>query len=170
MVRKTSWARALLALSLLTGTLVPFAGGTAHAVGGLPVACTAAGTVFWSQVGNTTSWSLLGKGSCQGDLEGTYFLDFTGAGTSDSAGLCDGSGLVQNLKINIVGTLTNAGSLAVKGINNDWVAPLSTYPVVTPFLVESNGGDLLGAGAFFNHIFLQCTNSPVAQFDFVYQA
>jgi hypothetical protein len=168
MVRKTSWARVLLALALLTGMLVPLAGGTAHAVDGLPISCTAAGTVFWTPLGSTTGWSLTGRGSCQGDLEGTYFLDFTGAGTSDTAGLCDGSGLVQNLKINIVGTLTNAASLAVRGINHDWVAPLSTYPIVTPFGIQSNGGDLLGAGVFFNHIFAMCLNSPVAQFDFVF--
>jgi hypothetical protein len=166
MVRKTSWARVILSLALLTGLLVPFSGGTAHAVSGLPITCTAAGTVFWSSVGNTTSWTLLGKGSCQGDLEGTYFLDFTGAGTSDTAGLCDGSGLVQNLKINIVGSLTNASTLAVKSINNDWVAPISTYPIVTPFLVQTNAGSPIGAGVFFNHIFVQCQNSPVAQFDF----
>lgn len=169
MVRKTSWARVILALALLTGLLVPFSGGTAQAVNGLPITCTAAGTVFWSQVGDTTHWSLLGRGSCQGDLEGTYFLDFTGTGTSDTAGLCDGSGLLTNLKINIVGTLTNANTLAVKPINNDWAAPVTTYPIVTPFVVQSNAGNPIGGGVLFNHIFAQCLNSPVAQFDFAYQ-
>ena len=168
MVRTTSWRRTVLALALLTGLLVPLSGGTAHAVQGLPISCTAAGTIFWSNVGAKTNWTLLGKGSCQGDLEGTYFLDFTGSGTSDTAGLCDGTLLVRNLNLNIVGTLTNANTLATKVINHDWVAPVTTYPIVTPFLIQGNAGNVRGAGVFFNHIFAQCMNSPVAQYDFAF--
>jgi len=169
MVRKTSLRRAVLALALLIGMLMPFAGGTAHAVEGLPITCTAAGTVFWQQVGSSTSWSLLGKGSCQGDLEGTYFLDFTGAGSSDTAGLCDASGFVQNFHINVVGTLTNASTLATKVVNQDWVAPLTTYPIATPFLIQRNSsGAVSGGGVLLNHIFAQCLNSPVAQYDLAF--
>jgi hypothetical protein len=168
MVRSTSLRRAVLVLVLLVGMLMPLAGGTAHAGTGLPVECTAAGTVFWQNVGDTTQWQLTGKGSCQGDLEGTYFLDFTGAGSSDTAGLCDGSGFVTNLKINVVGSLTNANTLATKVLNQDWVAPLTTYPIATPFVIHRNDAGTNGAGVFLNHIFAQCLNSPVAQYDLVF--
>ena len=172
MIRRSIVKHGIMALALAIG-LVPLASGTAGAVGHLPITCTAAGTVLFKNSANSTAWTLVGRGSCQGDLEGTYFLDFTGSGTSDSLGNCDAMNggfvvPVTNLSINILGTLTNAATLVPKFINQDWVAPLTTYPIVTPFLIQTNGGDLIGAGAFFNHIFIQCLNSPVAQFDFAF--
>jgi hypothetical protein len=172
MIRKSFVRHGIAALALAIG-IVPLTSGTAGAIGHLPVVCTAAGTVLF-QNGANTAWQLVGRGSCQGDLSGTYFLDFTGNGTSDSLGNCDamnGGGIVPvtNLSINILGTLTNASTLVPKFINQDWVAPLTTYPVATPFLIQDNGGGLIGAGVFFNHIFIQCLNSPVAQFDFAFQ-
>jgi hypothetical protein len=171
MIRKviTRPAIGLIALALL---VVPLTGGTAGAVGNLPLVCTAAGTVLFQNNANT-AWQLVGRGSCQGDLEGTYFLDFTGIGTSDSLGNCDamngGSVVpVTNLAIRIIGTLTNAADLSVKPVNQNWVAPLTTYPIATPFLVERGNGALIGAGVFFNHIFIQCFNSPVAQYYFTF--
>jgi len=163
-------AIALIALALL---VVPLTAGTAGALQGVPVLCTAAGTVLFQNNANT-AWQLVGRGSCQGDFEGTYFLDFTGVGSSDSLGNCDAMNggfivPVTNLSINIVGTLTNAGDLSVKALNQNWVAPITTYPVVTPFLVQRANGAQIGAGAFFNHIFIQCLNSPVAQFTFAFQ-
>jgi hypothetical protein len=172
MIRRSIARHGVTALALAVA-LVPLSAGTARAGNGLPITCTAAGTVLFTNGTTSTSWQLLGRGSCQGDLEGTYFLDFTGSGTSDSLGNCDAmnGGLivpVTNLDIKIVGTLTNAATLIPKVLNQHWTAPLTTYPVATPFLVESNGGDLIGAGAFLNHIFIQCLNSPVAQFDFAF--
>jgi len=144
--------------------------GSATALNGLPIECTAAGTVLFQNSGSGTSWQLVGKGSCQGDLEGTYFLDFTGAGTSDSLGNCDamqGGGVVPvtNLDIAVAATLTNANTQLVKAESFHWTAPVTTYPIVTPFLIQKKGNPV-GAGVFFNHIFVQCLNSPVAQFSF----
>ena len=170
MVRNSLMRPALFVVALAL-FVVPLAAGTAGAVAGLPITCTAAGTITF-QNGSNTAWQLIGRGSCQGDLEGTYFLDFTGLGTSDSLGNCDAMNggfivPVTNLDVSVVGTLTNAGTLIPKALTQNWGAPLTTYPVVTPFLI-SDGGALIGAGAWFNHIFIQCLNSPVAQFDFVF--
>ena len=160
--------RRVLAALALTGLLVPAMAGSAGAVSPLPVVCTAAGTVTFVNSNGVDTWTLLGRGSCQGDLEGTYFLDFIGQGTSNSLGVCDGGLLVTNLNINVVGSLTNAQTGVLKFFNHDWVAPLTTYPIVTPFLINQNGGGLIGAGAFFNHIFLICTGPTVAQFTFAF--
>jgi hypothetical protein len=159
----------LVALAL---AVVPLASGGAGAVSPLPLVCTAAGTITF-QNGSNTNWQLVGRGSCQGDLEGTYFLDFVGSGSSDSLGNCDAMNggfivPVTNLSINVVGTLTNAATLVPKALRQDWSAPLTTYPVATPFLVSDNGGGLVGAGVWLNHIFIQCLNSPVAQYDFAF--
>ena len=166
-VRRIGVAAVAVTLAL---TVAPFASGPAHALSPLPITCDAAGTVLFSN-GAHTSWQLLGKGSCQGDLGGTYFLDFTGTGTSDRIN-CDTSDgglpivVVTNLDIHVVGSLTNAATLVPKVLNQHWVAPVTTYPVATPYLINNSSGSLIGAGVFFNHIFLQCTNNPVAKFAF----
>ena len=170
MVRKSFLRPALLVVALAL-LVVPLTAGTAGAISPLPITCTAAGTVTFVNGGNTV-WTLLGRGSCQGDLEGTYFLDFTGTGTSDSLGNCDAMNggfvvPVTDLDIAISGTLTNANTMVPKALTQHWVAPVTTYPVVTPFAVEDNGSPI-GAGVFFNHIFVQCLNNPVAQFDFTF--
>jgi hypothetical protein len=158
--------RGLAALAF-GAVLIPGLAGTANAAP-LPIICTAAGTVVFTN-GTPDTWSISGRGSCQGDLQGTYFLDFNGFGTSKTTGLCDPGLLVQDLNINVVGTLTNTQTLGVKFINQDWVAPLTTYPLVTPFLIQPNASDdEIGAGVFFNHIFLICTGPTVAQFDFAF--
>lgn len=165
--RKGQWRRGLAALTMAVA-MVPMLGGSAHAISPLPIVCTAAGTVNYVDSIGVDSWTLAGKGSCQGDLGGTYFLDFTGSGTSDALGLCDASIVVRNLDITILGTLTSfQGPSSV--LRQHWVAPVTTYPFVTPFRIEGpGGGSIIGAGNFFNHIFLRCAGSPVAQFEFAF--
>lgn len=157
--------RGLVALAIGT-SMVPVMAGSAHAQS-LPILCTAAGTVVFTN-GTPDTWSISGRGSCEGDFQGTYFLDFSGFGTSSTTGFCDTGLTVNNLKINVVGTLTNAQTLTQKFINQDWVAPVTTYPFVTPFLIQNASGSLTGGGAFFNHIFLICTGPTVARFDFLF--
>lgn len=165
-MQKKAYMRRILAALALTGLLVPATAGSAGAAP-LPIVCTAAGTVTFLN-GTIDSWSVNGRGSCQGDLEGTYFLDFAGSGASDTTGLCDEGLVVQNLNINVLGSLTNAQTGIPKFFNHDWVAPLTTYPFATPFSIEQNGSaDVVGAGNFFNHIFLQCNGPTVAQFTLV---
>ena len=164
-MRKGHIRRGIAAIAL-GAALVPVMAGSANAISPLPITCTAAGTVTFVN-GTPDSWTVAGRGSCQGDLSGTYFLDFSGVGTSATLGLCDDGLIVQDLSINIVGTLTNAQTLVPTFIAQNWSAPLTTYPLVTPFLVATSDGGI-GAGAFFNHIFLVCTGPTVAQFDFVF--
>lgn len=170
-------ARRATVILAIASAMIPFASGPAHAAAPLPIACTAAGSITVSTLGTTWHWELLGKGSCEGDLQGTYFLDFVGSGTSDTLGICDGTGLVQNLDLTIHATLTNANTLIPKNLVQTWSAPVTTYPVATAFLVDTTSGPGgPGAGVFFNHIFLQCpgnplattAGSPVAQFDWAF--
>ena len=129
----------------------------------LPLTCTAAGTVGTVSTGTDDVWTLTGRGSCQGDLGGTYFVDFAGNGTSNGVGLCDGSLLVRNLDLLITATLTNAATLISESVLQNWEGPLTTYPGGTPFVVTGvKGGQ--GAGVLWNHIFLNCTGNPVATF------
>lgn len=163
---KTYWRHVLVILAL-SAALVPVMGGTANAALPLPIECTAAGSVNFVDSVGLDSWTVGGTGSCQGNLQGTYILNFTGTGTSDSTGLCDNSVVVIDLKINVVGTLTDTAGSNSFPINHDWVAPATTYPLATPFEIQKNSdSSLIGAGNFFNHIFLQCGGSPTAQFTF----
>lgn len=164
--KKERLPRRSVAVVLLAAALVTALTGNAGAVSPLPITCTAAGYVLTTP-GTPDTWSLLGQGSCQGDLEGTYALSFTGTGTSQGLGLCTDPPLpfiVTNLNIVVTGTLTNLADLSVKPITQRWSTPLTTYPLGTPFLVSKLDGSLLGAGNFFNHIFLNCSGSPVAWF------
>jgi hypothetical protein len=166
-MKKGTIRRGLAAIAL-AAIIVPVMAGSANAISPLPITCTAAGTVTFVN-GTPDAWSVSGRGSCQGDLEGTYFLDFSGTGTSSTVGLCDEGLIVTNLDISVVGTLTNAQTLVPKFIAHTWSTPLTTYPLITPFLVSETGsGDLIGAGNFFNHIFLLCTGPTVAQFEFAF--
>jgi len=152
----------LLACALVAAIAAP-----SSALSPLPITCTAAGTVT-TVPGTPDAWSVSGQGSCQGDLQGTYFLSFTGAGTSEGLGLCPappGDIVVQKLSIGVIGTLTNAATGVTTALAQTWFAPLTVYPVGTPFLIREGGG-VVGAGSIFNHIFLNCSGSPVAQFTF----
>jgi hypothetical protein len=169
MLKGNAPLRRVLAALALTALLVPAMAGSAGAVSPLPIACTAAGTVTFTN-GDPDRWLLVGQGSCQGDLEGTYVMSLIGVGTSDTLGLCDEGLIVQNLNILTRVSLRNlANSANNKTLLQLWTAPVTTYPVVTPFLiVDLASGTPNGAGAFFNHIFLMCTGPTVAQFSFAF--
>jgi len=156
----------LLACALLVGMVSP-----AGAVEPLPITCTAAGAVTVIP-GSPDLWSFYGAGSCQGDLEGTYLLQFSGIGVSDGLGLCPappGDVLVTNFGAIVTGTLTNLTTFATKPLAQTWFAPVTTYPIATPFLIDASAmGDKAGAGSIFNHIFLNCAGTPTAQFTFAW--
>lgn len=157
-------ARTAVVGALATGGLVGVQVGSASAAG--PIVCTAAGTVTYSHalVGDLVTWSVIGKGSCLGDGQGTYFLDFTGTGTSHGLGACD-DGVVSDLNIRVSGTYTNAATLVPKFINQTWSSPVTTFPETTPFTISGNG---TGAGTIVTHIVAHCppSGSPVAEFAF----
>jgi hypothetical protein len=129
------------------------------------IVCNAAGAL--EILGNppgpgANQWSLVGRGSCLGDNQGTYFADITAVGSSDTLGLCDtqSSPLVYNLELQVTVTLTSTSDQSVKVLTERWSAPVTTFPIATPFLVTdgglSNEDEYAGAGTILTHIYAQC--------------
>jgi hypothetical protein len=161
--------RAMVTL-LLAAAVIPVVAVNADAIGPERYICTAAGSIVTTATPDT--WTITGQGTCLSQ-NNPYFLSFTGAGTSQGLGLCSNDGLpflVQDLDITVTGTLTSSDftNPAVKGILQHWTAPITTYPLGSPFLVTRNTGDVIGGGVFWNHIFLNCQGSPEATFQWAY--
>jgi hypothetical protein len=122
-------------------------------------------------------WTIQGSGSCPANL--TLLLNpneaqtvrFFGQGTSDTLGLCDGSLLVQNLLIVVRVQYTNVVTGTTTTETQYWRAPLTTYPVATPYLMTTRpGAGAFGAGIALHHILLGCGNAgtmPSASFGWV---
>jgi hypothetical protein len=146
----------------------------AEALSPVPITCTAAGTLDVVTGLEHTNWSLSGAGSCQGDLEGTYILpNLLVQGTSDSIGLCGDNGIVTNLSMQAKGTLVNVGNaLNSKTLaGQTWGAPVTTFPVTTPFVIRGPQGNDLGAGTISSRIFGKCPlvgGSPVMTLQFTF--
>jgi hypothetical protein len=163
MLVRTGAARRIVVGAVLAAALVAAMAAPAPALSPLPITCTATGTVAVVDGTPTDAWSLVGKGSCQGDLSGTYFVDFVGTGTSETRGICDQTLVVREFNVLITGTLTSFKTGLVTPLLQEWFAQVTTYPLGTPFLIATDDGKI-GAGVFFNHIFLNCQGTPVAQF------
>ena len=131
-------------------------------------ACTGAGSLnVVSQNNGTVTWALTGSGFC-----GTVFpitplqnMSATGSGTSSGLGLCGNTLVVQNLSLNVAVTLTDVVSNTSQTFNEVWSAPITTFPLVSPFLVSGPGS--AGVGVIFTRIFLNCPpgGTPSLQFD-----
>jgi hypothetical protein len=154
--------------------LIAGIGGQAKAAPSGLLVCNATGTVV--VVAQTPGpfadqWTVAVKGSCIDTSLGVFVVEASGVGTSDSLGLCDGIGFVQNLHLNMTITLTSVADSSVTVSTESWEGPITTYPIVTPFLVEDGGiqsdNDVVGAGAIFSHVFAQCPplGTPVARID-----
>ena len=165
----------MLAIGLLvtTGTvLLPTP--SAEAVSPVPITCTVGGSLEATSGPDLTHWKLVGGGSCQGDLEGTYFIpNLLVQGTSDSMGLCGDQGVVTNLSLAAKGTLVNlANPMASKTLaGQTWGAPVTTFPVTTPFLITGPGGDNIGGGTINTRIFGKCPligGSPAMTIQFTF--
>ena len=98
-------------------------------------------------------WTLAGGGQC-GDGNAVYTAHIDGAGTSVGLGLCD-SGIVTNLDINVLLTLTSTVTGVVSTHSEDFEAQLTTFPIATPFTVVQNF-NTVGVGNIDTHIFLHC--------------
>ncbi|MFY9588844.1 MAG: hypothetical protein WAT66_15470, partial [Actinomycetota bacterium] len=123
---KRALALAVVALALVAFVAVPAQAATR-------VVCVANGFVDISGDGPYT-WSVLGQGPCLDTLQGTFATQFSGTGTSDTLGLCDGL-VVQNLSIVIDAVTTNLRTGAQSFTTQQWFAPITTFPVATPFLI-----------------------------------
>jgi len=137
--------------------------------------CTGSGSVLIPGAGHP-GWNVNGSGSCPVQTTPTApftareptTVRFTGTGTSDSVGICSGSQLVTNLKLNVTMTYTGSVTGTTLVEHQVWSAPVTTFPLATAFLISGDGGPpTLGAGAAITHVFLQCGNggnSPSANF------
>jgi hypothetical protein len=102
-------------------------------------------------------WQVSGNGQCNTPQE-VKSMTFAGKGTSKSLGLCtSGHLLVENLNLGVYVTLTGVVTGNTHTEFQRWSAPLTVFPLATPFLVYSGGGgQLRGPGVVIHHIHLMC--------------
>ena len=100
-------------------------------------------------------WNVDGVGSCPVQATPTApftareptSVRFTGAGTSDSLGICSGTLLVTNLRLSVAVTYTGAVTDTTLTEHQLWSAPVTTFPFATVFTITGDGGPpALGAG------------------------
>jgi hypothetical protein len=156
MERSIGRGRALLVVALSFALLAGMAG-EAKARAGLPLLCQTSGIITQTGGPGTWNWNIaLAFGQCFGDLGGPYVLQGSGSGTSTGLGLCDGL-LVQNLSLAVHLHMVSAlGPPFDKTFDEVWSAPITTYPLVTPFLVNDASGGLAGGGVILSHVGLKC--------------
>jgi len=146
----------MLALALTVALVMGIAGQSNAATG--PLVCQTAGVITQTGGPGTWNWNIsIAFGQCFGDLGGPYVVQGAGSGTSKGLGLCDGL-LVQCLKLAVHLHLVSAlGPARDKFLDEIWSAPLTTYPLATPFLVSNaSGGGPIGAGVILSHVFFKC--------------
>lgn len=162
---------ALVGTLAVTGLGLAGAGaGAASAAGAGPITCTSSAASHYQYIGPTVVWTIAGRGSCVGSGQGTYFVDYTGTGTSTGHGACSSDNpTVTDLDLKVAGTLTKTDTLQTKALLQSWTAPVTTFPVTTPFTVNQ-GGSPIGVGVAFTHIFFVCPpgGSDVATIVFDY--
>lgn len=156
--------RKAIALIVVSLALVAFVAAPAGAA--TRVVCVANGFVDISGSG-PYQWDVAGQGTCLDTLQGNFLVTFTGTGSSDSLGLCDGL-LVQNLSITVNQNFLNLRTLQASSGTQTWSAPISTFPIATPFLIQNQAGAFQGAGAILTRILLGCPpgGNHVATFAF----
>ena len=163
MIQKTRAGRRIVVGALLAVALLVAMAAPAPGIPPAPITCTAAGTLNTVDGGPIDGWTVSGKGSCLADRQGPYLVTFTGVGTSQGLGLCDGSVIVRDFNIVITGLLKNTVTGKTKPLSEEWFSLVTTYPIVTPFLVATDDGKL-GAGLLSTRIGGNCNGSPAATF------
>jgi hypothetical protein len=113
----------------------------------------------------TWDWAVSGAGLCFGDLKGPYSVTLAGRGTSTGLGLCDGV-VVRDLSLATTIHLVS-GLSGGRTFTGTWFAPLTTFPLATPFLIDDSSGSLVGAGALATRTRLACPPNgiPTALFN-----
>lgn len=153
-----------LALLLATVALVAMAAGPASA--GPRLHCLANGQVFHSQNADMTwNWQISGAGTCLDGGNGPFAITLQGTGTSDTLGLCSGALVVQNLEIDVQLNIVNLRTGRVFSSAATWSAPISTFPIVTPFLV---GGGQSGLGVIATRVLGNCPPGGATVATFVF--
>jgi hypothetical protein len=162
--------RLSLGVVALLGALSVGGTGSAHAQSAL--VCDGAGRLT-AQNGTPATWQVSGQGRCLQPGFGSQprTLSFNGSGTSDSLGLCTPGRLaVNNLELDVTVSITRAGTGAPVVKQETWTAPVTTFPLATPFLITNGAGDPSGVGLTLHRIFLQCGDNgrkPSAVFEWV---
>jgi len=147
--------RVSVASALLAAASIPFSAGTAHA--SPTIVCFASGHVSVTQespTSNVWDWAIFGTGTCVGTLRGPYFTQVRGVGTSNGLGLCTNL-IVQSLKLDVEVTLLSNATGNVTQVAEKWTAPITTFPLATPFLVFKNK-QLDGAGNIDTRVRFNC--------------
>lgn len=147
----------VVAAGISAGTATMAGGPTPASATAFPpiLTCTAAGHLETvSDVGIHYVWTLTGGGTCA-DSSTTYTTDIVAAGTSSGLGVCDVTGVVQNLSLDVSVTMTSTTDGSVRALSEQFASPLTTYPIATPFLVAKNS-KTIGAGNLDTHLFVHC--------------
>ncbi len=159
--------RVALVVALVAGALL--AGGAADAQQprrGLFAECRSTARVEIERAGPRWIWEIDAVGVCSGPSGGPYIAISRGQGTSDSLGLCDGL-VVRNLRLFVRHQLLSAQNPQNNRVLNElWTgvgfpqANVTTFPLVTPFEIWSEDGNIAlgisGAGAIFHRFGLRC--------------
>ena len=162
--------RLSLGVVALLGAL--FIGGTGSSHAQSALVCDGAGRLT-AQNGTPATWQVSGQGRCLelGFGSQPRMLNFEGSGTSDSLGLCTpGRLVVSNLELDVTVSITRAGTGRPEIEQETWTAPVTTFPLATPFLVANGAGAPSGVGLTLHRIFLQCGDNgrkPSAVFEWV---
>lgn len=165
-------AVALAACAIVVGVV---GAGSAQALTIKP--CTGSGALQTAPSGNPlhpVAWFVRGSGTCPANLQllltpkEPQQVSFIGGGTSDSLGLCDGSVLVRKLDLVVQVAYRNTVTGIIKSEKQYWRAPVTLFPVATPFFTYATvGGPIQGVGIVLHHILVNCGNSgtmPAATF------
>lgn len=131
--------------------------------------CTGSGTVQLSSgAGPAVDWSIDLTGVTCVSSDETLGGTLNGTGTSQGLGLCPAAPSNPSIPLTVDGLSVSAteslsGFHGPVTVDDTWTAPLTTFPITTPFLI-TRGGSLVGAGTIFTHIFAQCppTGTPSA--------
>ena len=157
---KVSALRRVLVLVALVGIIASFAA-PANAASPLrgKLICVATGLTSVSTPDpanpDTVNWTIKARGLCTGDAMGPYIATVDATGTSTDLGLCDNL-IVQNLNLNVTLTLDSLTRNVITVVNQTWYAPLTTFPIATPFFVANDSGTLAGAGVLGTRFALKC--------------
>ena len=156
--------RVLLVLMLVLGLVVGLGSGpVAQAAPGDRVVCHVLASLNITGGPGAWQWDFVaGAGNCSGDGRGPYIASGSGSGTSDSLGFCDGL-FVQNLSMDVEWDLFSLRDFQTYHKEERWFAPLTTFPIATPFFVDDMSGSLIGAGVLFNRFGGQCPPNGAPQ-------
>ena len=139
----------LAALVLTLGTVMPAQASTR-------VECVAAGfTDHTLNPDGTVSWHIVGQGECVDTLQGPWLVNLVGNGTSDNLGLCTSNLLMSNLNLSVHINSLNLRTLNPTPYDETWSAPLSVFPIATPFFISSGTGSP-GLGVILTRILANC--------------